>query len=230
MKFAGLFFFLTGHLAMAQTSPTPISNHYIANLYDTKLGANAALFTGVGFVDEISQKQTEGNYYYEQNEWTTGKVGIRGQIYDKVILRFNLMTNQLIIQNQFTGESILVQQEKVDFFELHNTRFVYLTKPESGYYAELNSGLVKAYAQYTCKGNEKIINNRLVLEFIQREKYFINKDGIMHPVKSRSSALKILATHKGELKKKLREEGIIFSSQKEKALSTMAAYFDQLQK
>ena len=52
----------------------------------------------------------------------------------------------------------------------------------------------------------------------------------MHPVKSRSSALKILATHKGELKKKLREEGIIFSSQKEKALSTMTAYFDQLQK
>ena len=215
---------------MAQTSPALSTNNYIAELYDTKLGANAMLYTGARFIDELGQKQTDGNHYYQQNDWTTGRVGIDGQVYDKVTLRFNMITNQLIIQNKYTGEGIVLQKEKIDFFELHNTRFVFLTKPESGYYAQLNNGSVKAYTGYTCITNERIVNNRLILEIIQRKRYFIEKDGLMHPVKSRSSALKVLANYKSEVKKKLREEGIRFSTQKEKALATMAEHFDQLQK
>lgn len=230
MKFVSVLFFLTTHLVVAQTYPAVSTNNYIADLYDTKLGANARLYTGARFIDELSQKQTDGNYYYQQNDWTTGRVGIDGQMYDKITLRFNMITNQLIIQNNYTGESIVLQKEKIDFFELHNTRFVFLTKPESGYYAQLNNGSVKAYARYICITNERIVNNRLVLEIIQRKKYFIEKEGIMHSIKSRRSALKVLATYKSELKKKLREEGIRFNSQKEKALATMAEYFDQLQK
>jgi hypothetical protein len=230
MRLLGFLFFLISHQVVAQTYPALSTNNYIADLYDTKLGANAMLYTGARFIDELGLKQTEGNYYYQQNDWTTGIVGIKGQLYDKITLRFNMFINQLIIQNNYTGESIVLQKEKIDFFELHNTRFVFLTKPESGYYAQLNNGHVKAYARYTCTTNERIVNGRLILEIVQRKKYFIEKEGIMYPVKSRSSALKVLATYKIELKKKLREEGIRFASKKEKALATMAEHFDQLQK
>ncbi|MBX2915043.1 MAG: hypothetical protein KF856_07205 [Cyclobacteriaceae bacterium] len=230
MKKLTLFFFLMGHILFAQVSPSKTAETYLANIYDHLVGANSSIYTGVRFIDNRAQQQTEGNYYYYQNDWTTGKLSINGQLYDSITMRYNLLLNQLVLLNHYTGESLVAQKESIDYFELHNTKFIVRVKPAPGYYAQLSSGEVIPYVRYSCSANEKIVNGKLVQEMIVRKKYFLQKEDIFYPVKSRRSALKVFGSNANELKRNLRQAHINFSSQKEVALAAMSRYYDLLQK
>ncbi|MBX2897741.1 MAG: hypothetical protein KF763_20030 [Cyclobacteriaceae bacterium] len=230
MKKLTLLYLLASHYLFAQvTTPNTSTTFYQANLYDHHLGANSTLYTGARFIDEFAQQQTEGNYYYHQNDWAIGKISLNGQLYDSITMRYNLLLNQVIILNNYTGESLVAQKEKINYFELFNTRFVFLTKPEPGYYAELSTGIVKPYVRYSCRQNERIINGKLVREMIIRKKYFLQKGEVFYPIKSRRSALKVFGSKSSELRRNLRQANISFSSQKEMALAAMSKYFDQLE-
>ncbi|GEM_PF-2767288 len=230
MKNLPLLLLLASHFLFAQSPSQPAGLNNLARLYDQHLGANAMIYTGARFTDDFANRQTTGNYYYHTNDWATGTVSFLGRVYDSVTLRYNLLTNQLILLNNYTGESLVAQKEKVDFFEIHNTRFVFLTNPEPGYYAQLSNGTIKPYARYTCFQIEKNLNGSLLLEMKMRKRYFLQKDGIFYPVKSRSSALNVFGSKKNELKRKLKQEGIHYNSQKEKALALLSQYYDQTEK
>lgn len=228
MKKLTLFYLFTSHLLVAQGDTEKSFEYYIASIYDRQVGVNSTIYTGAKFVDDLAQQQTEGNYYYYQNDWTFGKISLSGQLYDSIRLRYNLVLNQLIILNHYTGESLVVQKEKLDYFELYNTRFVFLLKPEPGYYAQLTTGTVKPYVQYSCIQNERILNGKLVQEMVIRKKYFLQKDGTFYSVKSRRSALRVFGADKNNLKRKLRQSNIGYSAQKDVALSKMSQFYDQL--
>ncbi|WP_224999995.1 hypothetical protein [Cesiribacter sp. SM1] len=97
----------------------------------------------------------------------------------------------------------------------------------SGFYDLLSGGNTQLLVKRRKSVKESIDNNQLHREFIQKNLYFIEKDGQYHPVKSKGSALKVLADQKKEIRQYLKKNKIKFRQNPELALLSMVEYYNQ---
>jgi hypothetical protein len=66
--------------------------------------------------------------------------------------------------------------------------------------------------------------------FGAKNQYFIYKEGVYHPVKSKSSVLKVFKDRKSVLKKQLAKNKIRFGKDRELALSKSAKFYEESEK
>ena len=71
-------------------------------------------------------------------------------------------------------------------------------------------------------------NMDLDSKFVQSDTYFLNKEGVLYPIKSQSSILKLLKAKKSEIVQNLKRNDINFRENPEKAMIKIAAYYDQI--
>ncbi|HCZ37065.1 MAG TPA: hypothetical protein DHV26_14185 [Cytophagales bacterium] len=204
-----------------------VSDPFISSLYDSLMGDNLRIYTGKRFHEPISNKLIEGNIYYQDNDWTTGTLGYQGQVYSNVTMRYHMFLDRLIILSPTRNEAIEAPDNRIDFFIVHNKKFVRLLEPKPAYYTVLHNGSVSIFARYYTSRHEKNIH---VSKLEDRRRYYIKKDNVITQVKSKPSVLKVLSEQKGELRKFLRQQKILFSKNRETALQLLGEEFDRLQK
>ncbi|MCW5909473.1 MAG: hypothetical protein KIT62_00275 [Cyclobacteriaceae bacterium] len=230
VKYIVIAFTLLTGISSAQVTQeikTNPDDPFIASLYDSLIGSNLKIYTGKKFYDLLSKKQVEGNLYYRDNDWTTGTLGYEGQVYSHVTMRYHTFHDRLTILKPGGYEAIEVPENKIDFFILHNTKFIKLLEPREGYYAVLYNGNIGIFARHYTSRHEK---NLLITELKDRQKYYIKKDNTITQVKSKGSVMKVLVEQRAELRKVLRQRKIMFSQNREFALQLLGEEFDRLQK
>lgn len=198
------------------------------DLYHRALGNQAHIFNGSEYVDYEQKK--EGHQYFLTNQWTYGTITYGGLEYTNIPMLYNLETDDVII-GQFSEagrfNQIKLNRQQVSGFTLSGNRFVHLRKhsaPEHGFYQELYAGHVQVLARRRKEYKKDVVT----LSFPEKDSYYLMVGGKYHEVKSKSSVMKVLKGHKKELSAFLRANNIVFSQNREQALSQLAAQYDVL--
>lgn len=148
---------------------------------------------------------------------------------------YDLAKDEVIVLNFLLPDKLSLVSQKVQQFDIHGHQFIYL-KTDSlnkvnsgGFYDLLYSNTTTVLVKR--KKEVKVSNNTsLGASFNQVNQYFLMKGGILYPVKSLASVLKVFKDKKAELQLYLKKNAIVFRDNPEKSIVNMTSHYDQLSK
>lgn len=202
----------------------------IIKLYDQELRENSHLYNGIEFMDPFERQLLDGHAYFLTDDWQEGFIHYDGQLYENVLLKYDLFRNKVIVEHPESHQEIELISEQIKYFGLGDQFFVRLQLPPVGFYARIYDGDVKVYAFHYKTTQDNLTTKTKTTEFLTKRKLYIFKDATYHLVNSKGSALSVLKEEKSELKKMLNQENISFEKNKEVALRKMGERFDQLKR
>lgn len=226
--FAVLFFPL---VVQAQNFQDNTGERIVSEYYDSIMGSKLEIYLGKKFYDPFANMNINGFRYYRNDTWADGSIGFNGQNYNSIKLRYYIFLDRLIVQKPDASDVIEMPNDKIDYFIVHQTKFVVRNQPQPGFYALLHQGKVSILCKYYSTLKKSVENRNVVNELRSKQKYFVEKNNRMIQVKSKKSVLKVLENKQqnNALRKFLKKEKIIFSQNREFALRALGQEFDRLQ-
>lgn len=174
----------------------------------------------------------KGTYYLESDTFYRGNLVYNGKRYVDLALNLNAHSDELYIRMpQYNSSSVLLK-DHVESFTLDQMEFVHLVKekwpgvPQEGYYQILFSGKKISVLKRTLKRmNASTSVNEINFSHVFEEEiyYYIVQNGIFHPVKRRSSLLKVLGDKRKKLNRHIRKHKLGFGKDKREATFTSCA-------
>jgi hypothetical protein len=203
--------------------------------YDLSIGRNSFLFTGRVYFDKYNS--VKEHQFFVDDYWELGEVDYAGQHFDSIYLMYEIYSDLLLVEHfnsQGSLSPIELHSESISSFSLFGHKFVRL-EPDTlenvkeGFYDVLFDGeQTRLYAfrrKEIVKANE---GNSVVETFVQKDKYYLHKDGHYYRVRKKRSLLKVLEDHKKELKRFIKSNALFFSQNSENALVEVVQYYDSL--
>ena len=68
----------------------------------------------------------------------------------------------------------------------------------------------------------------MTFTYEEKNRYFVLRNGVFFPVRSKGSVLKLMDDRRQELRKHLKQQKIVFSDNRERALKSLAEHYDTL--
>ena len=168
--------------------------HY--NFLKSQKGSSP-VFNGKVYNDHPKFKDHE-HAYFQTHQYTIGSVVYNGIFYPELRLKYDILRDELVLLDDDQIDGIVLQPEYVDSFFIHGYQFINI-KPEIphkgieiGYYNLLYKGeslslLVKRAKEVTEK-----IDQQIEKVISQKETYYLLKNSIYQPIKSKNDLLKLL--------------------------------------
>lgn len=203
----------------------------ISKAYDSIMGKQLDIYFGKKFYDPLSDRTINGQRYYRDDSWVDGSISLEGQYYAPVKLRYHIFLDKIIVQRLNAPDVLEVPISKIDYFIIYDTKFIKRESPQPGFYALLHQGSITIIAKYYSTLKKSVENRNMVNELRSKQKYFIESNTKLIPIKSKRSVLTALNDKEtgNNLKKFLRREKIFFSQNKEFALRALGKEFEALQ-
>ncbi|MEX2232300.1 MAG: hypothetical protein WD824_09075 [Cyclobacteriaceae bacterium] len=202
-------------------------------LYRKAIGVQARLYNGSKYL--APDHTLEEHPYFFSEDWIIGDVFYDGEYFQNVPLMHDLSTSQLITEHFSSGHAIQLVQEKLQHFSMSGHYFEKIENesvggslPQTAFYDILYPGRTKVVARRQKFLREKIESSTIHRSFDEKNRYFIFKNGVFFPVKSKASVFRILRDKKQEMKKFLKQQNVSFKDDRELALKNLAEYYDTL--
>jgi hypothetical protein len=202
--------------------------------YNKKIAASGDLYYGIEHIGYL--QKLNGTPYFESNEWQKGSVTYHSVLYSDVLLKYDLITDELIVLHPNNFFAITLVSERVQSFTLGQQEFVYVPKlnklglKESGFYHVLVSGKLSVIAKRAKKIEEKTSTGEIERNIVSKEYFYAVKDGIATSVNGEESVMSLLGAHARQVRSHLRTKEIKFRKSKELSLFEIATYYNQLAK
>jgi hypothetical protein len=202
----------------------------IHQVYLNEIGDNAEIYHGVEYIRN-GQKST-GFPFYMADSMLTGSVSYQGNVYPNLNLYYNLVTDELIINNFQHTVLMTISPKKAATFSIGSHVFIWLESKnfkgleKDGYYDLLFPGETGLYAKrekrfVTVSGSEET-------KFIQRNIYLIKIKNDFYVIDSKKSLLDIMKDRQDDLKKYIRANKLDFKKNLESSLVLTTIYYSQL--
>jgi hypothetical protein len=214
-----------------ESSAEAFNTSYPVSLFTEANASQSRLNNGREYV--LPASYILGHPFFETKVWTPGKLVYDGVAFNNVDMLYDISKDELIILNFALPNKLSLVKNKVKEFEVRGHKFIYLEpdtqRPtdQAGFYDQLYHQKVSVLAR-----RRKIVevsrNTALDANFVEDDQYYLVKENVLYPVKSRGSVLKVLKDKKTDLQQYLRKNDIIFRLDPENAIIRMAAYYDQL--
>ena len=228
------FFFITGTYKSIQAQ----DHTSVIRYYMEQSSGFSPLFNGK--LPPQYLMRHKGTYYLESDTFYRGNLVYNGKRYVDLALNLNAHSDELYIRMpQYNSSSVLLK-DHVESFTLDQMEFVHLVKekcpgvPQEGYYQILFQGNQISVLKRTLKRmNSSTTVNEMNVSHVFEEDiyYYILRNGKFHPVKRRSSLLRILVDKRKELNHHIRKHKLGFSKNKiETTLASCAAFYDNEEK
>lgn len=204
------------------------------NLYQVQFPQSVILHTGPEYVYyDIGIK---GHPYFFDEDFTTGSVVMKGQYFSGIPLLYDTYKDKLVLEhyNAFDYfEWLEIVPEKVDSFTVHGFRFFrvkdnreFSGQLDVGFYNLLHNGTVKVISKRNKTYYEEIKDRVVAKEFLQKDKFYIVKDGKVIQVRNKGSVMRAFKDKRKELKAAMRKEYIKFKPGFEAALIRVSQIYD----
>jgi len=204
--------------------------------YQNMTAGSSRLNNGVDYFDALHDKKQIGHPYFISDDWEEGFVFYDGQLYEHILLRYNLLEDNIHIDHSQTHSTIKLIVEKIKYFGINNHTFVWIASdPEKiikeGFYDILyDKDKLKVIAR-RYKTTLDITEGKVMeVKFVDKTKLFLFKDGKYYAITNKNSALNAFGESKSQIKKFLSQSKINFQSEPETALTAIAEYYDALKK
>ncbi|SKB46634.1 hypothetical protein [Daejeonella lutea] len=180
--------------------------------YIAAVGINAAIYSGSENV-EPRYPIHDGYAFFETNEPVPGEILYDGILYKGVIMWYDIVRNEVVVQHPTMNSRIALNNKKVSYFRIGEHPFVPVNRELPGsadmpdkFYKVLHDGKTTLLGLYTKNMFEGIQESHYVTNYgKQQSGYFLQKNGRYQPVKSMGTLLNILGDKKQELQQHQRE-------------------------
>jgi hypothetical protein len=214
------------------TSFLALSRKKSIELYTRATQNQSKLYNGSDYI--IYQPKDEEHPYFEVDDWTYGSIVYDGDLYENVALMYDINIDKVITEHN-RGNSIKLLDEKIQRFSILNHTFVRLngddsTKISAGFYDQLYGGASKVIAKHVKTYQESLDQGEIIPRFEESTQYYIIKNDVYFPVKSKGSVLKVFDDRKQEIKDFVKKNRISFKANREEAIARMAEFYDTQKK
>jgi hypothetical protein len=224
--------FLT-EFGYCQSKPDTSSVAYndAKEFYFKSLGPELSLYNGIFYRGYNRYPNDEGQPYFGTDELAEGSVFYDGTLYENVEMLYDLLEDKLIIDHKYGAVRLELITKKIRYFTLNKHRFVYLTaetksSPPSGLYELLYNGNYKVYARWKKKKISVANAHDLQTRYEEHYQFYIYKDEVFIPVKSKSSVLNVLIDKKPALQKFIRKQKLKFGARGVESLPKILTFYE----
>lgn len=202
-------------------------------IYHQSFGDQSALYNGSRY-GEYLFKFKEGHPFFYSEEPVAGSVIYDGILYDSVMMRYDEITDVLVINDQ--ANRIQLLSEKVAYFNLYNSNFIRLDKDSlsnnragSGFCNLLYKGKI-CLLKKQIKTIREVITAGLELQLIADEKdhYYIKKEDSLFQINRSKDLYKLFGARKKEVQKFIKSNGLSYRRNRQNMLTKATAYYDSL--
>ena len=207
------------------------STVYARSLFVKANARQSRLFNGREYIP--NDPSVKDHPFFLSKDWTKGSINYDGASFSEVPMLYDLTKDEVVVLNFLLPDKLSLVKQKVQEFNLHEHRFIYLKTDSSdkvlspGFYDLLYRDKISVLVKRR-KIIKAVVNTSIKASFEEEDRFFMIHEGISYPVKTLPSVLKVLKDKKPEIQQYLRKNGIIFRDNPEKAIVAIASQYDQL--
>lgn len=200
-------------------------------VYHHYLAPETRLYRGSQYA-EYAYTLKDGHPYFDDGHLQKGTVFYDGILYENLMLLYDLVKEQVIINDAYDNYKLFLINDQLDRFTIQHHLFIHLrdsltpSAPRRGFYEQLYEDRITLL-----KKERKLIREDLssgkVENFIDYSVfYYLKKGSVYYAVNNRQSLLNALNDRHKEIKKFIRKNGLSMRHDKENTLLRVAAWYD----
>ena len=200
-------------------------------LYSKAMVAQSHLYNGTEY-GEYRPLKEENPFFLSVSDWTDGSIYYDGWLYQNTPLLYDISTDKVIAEHYSSRKKIQLIDDKVEWFALQTHRFVHLRDERlpKGFYELLHDGITKVYVKRIKSYQQEISGLEIIRTFDEKSLFYIFKQNNFYLVKNKKTVMAVFRDRKSELNQFISKNHIRFKSNREKSISTLAEFYDRINK
>lgn len=225
---------LVCHAQADSTTPYNAAINNAIKTYQRFRGTESNLYIGPAL--EQSNFAGKGSPYFGTGDWFTGSVFYDGTLYENVMLKYDLVLDQLVVLNPNTRNAFYLFRPRVDDFYLGERFFVNLKKeknksaPAEGFYEQLTDGPITLLRKYTKSYQENFFAGNIEQRYDEKNRFYALKDETYHEVSNAASLYALCGNYGKQIKDGLKKQNLASDNNTEQIFRAIAQQYNQLAK
>lgn len=208
---------------------------YAVGLYNQKVKSQALIYNGPEYNE--SKIPATGHPYFMEDFMENGTINFQGEIYRDIPMLYDVVKDRIIIEHfdqSGIGVRLIPHKDGIKSFSLYDRQFVHLTvsmiprNMRPGFYDVLYEGKIRAFAKHRKEALENVSQGGVTVNYEPKDQFFLYKDGRYYNVRSKASLLRVLKDEKKTLAPFIRNAGLNFRANKERAIVEVGKHYDNL--
>jgi hypothetical protein len=203
-------------------------------VYHRSLDKPTGLYNGSQYIPYTNLIKDD-HPYFKSDSMYRGDIIYDSVLYENVPMYYDLVKEQVVINDPFNIYKISLINEKINAFTLLNHRF-YWVQPDSinrhvlsaGFYDKLYEGRVNLYERELKRLQEVINNQELSRIIIPRNDFYLEMHGRFYAINKQKTLYRLLGNRKNEIQQFIRKNKLSYRKDKENTLTRVIAYYDTL--
>jgi len=198
-------------------------------LYTEYIGGQTRMNNGSEHRDYLSRN--DEHPYFGVDDWSFGTMIYDEEFYENVPLFYDLNRDKVITEHSINGAKLELISEKIARFSLAGHTFQRLKRDESkiiteGFYDLLYDGKTKVFVKREKSLQQRVESNDIIFNFEQKNRVYVFKDGVYHPVRKKSTLLEVFKDKKPEVRAFLNKSGVKYKRNRENSITRVAEFYD----
>ncbi|NVO18100.1 MAG: hypothetical protein HXX13_00275 [Bacteroidetes bacterium] len=240
-KWIGLFLLMIQFLCLSYISGQNLlpdnvmlesARHSVTGLYEKNASNHLGIYTGADYQFEHTNI---GNTLFHDPHFIIGDVIYDNIRYVDIPMVYDLVKDELVVQNPEKLNNIAIQSDRISRFWLQGCCFVRIspdtvTGPNvsSGFYRCLYDGRTRVFTRSMKFIEEYAEDGKMKKMVREKDVWYINKGGKLFEVNNKRSVLMILEDRNKELRLFCRKNHLKFRTPMDISLIKLAEYYDQI--
>ena len=210
------------------------SSKYLENFYNKTRHDFNVLYNGPFHYAYPVIKQ--GSPYFSGEAWQKGSVTYEDVIYDNVLMKYDLVKDQLIVMNEEKGRLPLeLFSPRIKEFSYKDLKFIYIPRNsplslKEGFYHQLSKGKITALCKTENTMEQIIVDDKVEWKVNQRKKYFIIDNNHSRTINRQRDLMEAVKNHRQQISNYLKERKLKFKKNKEQVITAATDLYNKLEK
>ncbi|HEX3164965.1 MAG TPA: hypothetical protein VHQ93_01835 [Chitinophagaceae bacterium] len=210
------------------------SSKYLENFYNKTRHDFNVLYNGPFHYAYPVIKQ--GSPYFSGEAWQKGSVTYEDIIYDNVLMKYDLVKDQLIVMVEEKGHLPLeLFSPRIKEFSYKDLKFIYIPRNsplslKEGFYHQLSKGKITALCKTENTMEQIIVDDKIEWKVNQRKKYFIIDNNHSRTINRQRDLMEAVKNHRQQISNYLKERKLKFKKNKEQVITAATDLYNKLEK
>jgi len=209
------------------------SSKYVINFYNKTRHDYNPLYNGPVHYTYLTID--EGSPYFSGENWFRGSVTYEENIYDSVLMKYDLVKDQLIVMAEENSRMPLeLFSPRVKEFSYDGLKFIFIhgnsdLSLKEGFYQQLSSGKIMALCRTENTIEEVIVRDHLERKITQRKRYYIIDNNRSLVINQQQDLMDALKKHRQQISEHIRDKKLKFKKNKQLIITTATDLYNKLE-
>ncbi len=201
------------------------------NLYGAEMKNNQRLYNGYQYI--YPAERTFNSPFWIGDSLVPGNIGYDGNDYPGIRLKYDLVRQNIIINNSAYEADIVLPPEKITHFSIYQHDFFMLHAGDSnyhaistGFYDRLYKGAIAIWAQRSKQLERSLKAEERLNTFKETTVWYIQVDRLFYPVNNKRDIIKVLKEKEKAVNNFIKVNKLDFKKNFEQALILAVRFYD----